>query len=255
MGGMAWTEEEDHLLRKCIDQYGEGKWHRVPFLAGLNRCRKSCRLRWLNYLRPNINRGSFAKEEVDLIIKLHKLLGNRWSLIAGRLPGRTANDVKNYWNCHLSKRLPSSSSSSADEPPDHAELQISAAAVPVSAAEIIRPYPINISAATMPLSPTSSNYGGQIQPAGFQEELSSSSSTSPPPPPPMLFIEEPEVGEIGNCCYHVEEVDRGFDAAAGEGMLELPPAGFGFEPVSCGGKWDWDELIRDMDLWADDQSL
>ncbi|XP_019465222.1 PREDICTED: transcription factor MYB114-like isoform X2 [Lupinus angustifolius] len=105
MGGVAWTEEEDHMLKKCIEQYGEGKWHRVPLLAGLNRCRKSCRLRWLNYLRPNIKRGSFAEEEVEMIIKLHRLLGNRWSLIAGRLPGRTANDVKNYWNCHLSKKL------------------------------------------------------------------------------------------------------------------------------------------------------
>ncbi|MQL41443.1 hypothetical protein EI012_26405, partial [Escherichia coli] len=58
-----------------------------------------------NYLRPNIKRGNFAEEEVEMIVKLHKLLGNRWSLIAGRLPGRTANDVKNYWNCHLSKKL------------------------------------------------------------------------------------------------------------------------------------------------------
>ncbi|KAI4370218.1 hypothetical protein MLD38_018588 [Melastoma candidum] len=105
MGGVAWTEEEDDLLKRCIEQYGEGKWHRVPLLAGLNRCRKSCRLRWLNYLRPNIRRGTFTDEEVDLIIKLHKLVGNRWSLIAGRLPGRTANDVKNFWNCHLSKKL------------------------------------------------------------------------------------------------------------------------------------------------------
>nr|QST87262.1 transcription factor MYB113 [Abelmoschus esculentus] len=105
MGGVAWTEEEDQLLKKCIERYGEGKWHRVPLLAGLNRCRKSCRLRWLNYLRPNIKRGCFAEDEVQLIIKLHKLLGNKWSLIAGRLPGRTANDVKNYWNCHLSKKL------------------------------------------------------------------------------------------------------------------------------------------------------
>uniref|UniRef100_A0A5B7CEL9 Putative R2R3 MYB transcription factor splice variant 1 n=1 Tax=Davidia involucrata TaxID=16924 RepID=A0A5B7CEL9_DAVIN len=94
----AWTEEEDILLRKCIEKYGEGKWHQVPPRAGLNRCRKSCRLRWLNYLRPNIKRGGFTSDEADLIIKLHKLLGNRWSLIAGRLPERTANDVKNYWN-------------------------------------------------------------------------------------------------------------------------------------------------------------
>ncbi|XP_059296599.1 transcription factor MYB1-like [Lycium ferocissimum] len=101
----AWTKEEDSLLRKCVETYGEGKWHKVPIRAGLNRCRKSCRLRWLNYLRPNIKRGDFSSDEVDLILRLHKLLGNRWSLIAGRLPGRTANDVKNYWNTHFQRKL------------------------------------------------------------------------------------------------------------------------------------------------------
>ncbi|KAF8026865.1 hypothetical protein BT93_F3377 [Corymbia citriodora subsp. variegata] len=101
----AWTEEEDVLLKKCVEKYGEGNWHQVPHRAGLNRCRKSCRLRWLNYLKPNIKRGAFQEDEVDMIIRLHKLLGNRWSLIAGRLPGRTANDVKNYWNTHLAKRV------------------------------------------------------------------------------------------------------------------------------------------------------
>ncbi|XP_011073629.1 transcription factor MYB114 [Sesamum indicum] len=98
-----WIPEEDTLLKKCIEKYGEGKWHLVPMRAGLSRCRKSCRLRWLNYLKPNIKRGQFAKDEVDLIIRLHKLLGNRWSLIAGRLPGRTANDVKNFWNSQIEK--------------------------------------------------------------------------------------------------------------------------------------------------------
>ncbi|XP_058072201.1 transcription factor MYB114-like [Magnolia sinica] len=101
----SWTEEEDLLLKRCVEKYGEGKWRHVPARAGLNRCRKSCRLRWLNYLRPNIKRGDFAVDEVDLIIRLHKLLGNRWSLIAGRIPGRTANDIKNFWNSHLSKKL------------------------------------------------------------------------------------------------------------------------------------------------------
>ncbi|CAM8900649.1 unnamed protein product [Rhodiola kirilowii] len=100
-----WTEQEDALLRHCIETtHGEGKWHQVPLKAGLNRCRKSCRLRWMNYLKPNIKRGEFSMDEDDLIIRLHKLLGNRWSLIAGRVPGRTANDVKNHWNTHLRKK-------------------------------------------------------------------------------------------------------------------------------------------------------
>ncbi|KAI4307640.1 hypothetical protein L6164_030807 [Bauhinia variegata] len=101
----AWTVEEDNLLRSCIQKYGEGKWHLVPQRAGLNRCRKSCRLRWLNYLSPNIKRGCFTEDEVDMIIRFHSLLGNRWSLIAGRLPGRTANNVKNYWNTNLRHRI------------------------------------------------------------------------------------------------------------------------------------------------------
>ncbi|XP_051117329.1 transcription factor MYB75-like [Andrographis paniculata] len=102
----SWTAEEDCLLRNCINTYGEGKWYLVPQRAGLNRCRKSCRLRWLNYLKPDIKRGEFSKDEVDLLIRLHKLLGNRWSLIAGRIPGRTANDVKNFWNSHAVNKLP-----------------------------------------------------------------------------------------------------------------------------------------------------
>ncbi|KAH9321064.1 hypothetical protein KI387_015703, partial [Taxus chinensis] len=70
----------------------------------LKRCGKSCRLRWLNYLRPDIKRGNISPDEDELIIKMHRLLGNRWSLIAGRLPGRTDNEIKNYWSTILSKR-------------------------------------------------------------------------------------------------------------------------------------------------------
>nr|WHL30745.1 MYB transcription factor [Hippeastrum hybrid cultivar] len=100
----AWSKEEDELLRRCIEKYGEGKWNLIPQRAGIKRCRKSCRLRWLNYLSPAIHRGKFNEDEIDLIVRLHKLLGNRWSLIAGRIPGRTANDIKNFWNSHLSKK-------------------------------------------------------------------------------------------------------------------------------------------------------
>ncbi|KAK7846646.1 transcription factor myb113 [Quercus suber] len=73
----AWIEEEDIRLKQCIEKDGEGKWHLVLVSVGLNRCRKSCRLRWLNYLKPNIKRGNFAADEVDLMLKLHKLLGDR----------------------------------------------------------------------------------------------------------------------------------------------------------------------------------
>ncbi|XP_008220563.1 PREDICTED: transcription factor WER-like [Prunus mume] len=101
-----WTAQEDKLLADYIRAHGEGKWSSVPKQAGLKRCGKSCRLRWLNYLRPNIKRGNITQDEEDLIIRLHKLLGNRWSLIAGRIPGRTDNEIKNYWNTNLCKEPP-----------------------------------------------------------------------------------------------------------------------------------------------------
>ncbi|KAG1334465.1 Myb-related protein [Cocos nucifera] len=75
------------------------------FETGLLRCSKSCRLRWTNYLRPGIKRGNFTDQEEKLIIHLQALLGNRWAAIASYLPERTDNDIKNYWNTHLKKKL------------------------------------------------------------------------------------------------------------------------------------------------------
>ncbi|PIN04853.1 Transcription factor, Myb superfamily [Handroanthus impetiginosus] len=101
----AWTKEEDDRLIAYIRAHGEGCWRSLPKAAGLLRCGKSCRLRWINYLRPDLKRGNFTEEEDELIIKLHSLLGNKWSLIAGRLPGRTDNEIKNYWNTHIRRKL------------------------------------------------------------------------------------------------------------------------------------------------------
>ncbi|XP_043693233.1 transcription factor MYB1-like [Telopea speciosissima] len=100
-----WSAYEDQILSDYIKTHGEGRWNHLPNKAGLNRSGKSCRLRWLNYLRPGIKRGNISPEEEELIIRLHKLLGNRWSLIAGRLPGRTDNEIKNYWNTILGKKV------------------------------------------------------------------------------------------------------------------------------------------------------
>ncbi|CAN8256224.1 unnamed protein product [Cochlearia groenlandica] len=100
-----WTPEEDQKLLAYIEEHGHGSWRSLPEKAGLHRCGKSCRLRWTNYLRPDIKRGKFNLQEEQTIIQLHALLGNRWSAIATHLPKRTDNEIKNYWNTHLKKRL------------------------------------------------------------------------------------------------------------------------------------------------------
>ncbi|KAK3030931.1 hypothetical protein RJ639_036669 [Escallonia herrerae] len=95
----AWTVEEDRKLAEAIETHGAKKWKTIAAKAGLNRNGKSCRLRWLNYLRPNIKRGNISDQEEDLILRLHKLLGNRL-----RFRYLTIL-VKNYWNSHLSKKI------------------------------------------------------------------------------------------------------------------------------------------------------
>ncbi|GAB2300624.1 hypothetical protein Dimus_034658 [Dionaea muscipula] len=101
-----WSTEEDAKLKEYIEKYGTASnWIALPQKAGLKRCGKSCRLRWLNYLRPNIKHGEFSDEEDRIICSLFANIGSRWSIIAGQLPGRTDNDIKNYWNTKLKKKL------------------------------------------------------------------------------------------------------------------------------------------------------
>ncbi|CAI0555537.1 unnamed protein product [Linum tenue] len=103
-----WSPAEDLRLMTFIQKYGHENWRSLPKQAGLSRCGKSCRLRWINYLRPDVKRGNFTPEEEDSIIRLHRELGNKWSKIASHLPGRTDNEIKNVWNTHLKKRVSSS---------------------------------------------------------------------------------------------------------------------------------------------------
>ncbi|MQL79119.1 hypothetical protein Taro_011557 [Colocasia esculenta] len=98
-----WSVEEDLVLVNFIAVHGEGRWNSLARSAGLKRSGKSCRLRWLNYLRPDVRRGNFTPEEQLFILELHSRWGNRWSKIAQHLPGRTDNEIKNYWRTRVQK--------------------------------------------------------------------------------------------------------------------------------------------------------
>ncbi|CAL5406413.1 unnamed protein product [Camellia sinensis] len=156
-----WTAEEDRKLKAYITRYGCWNWRQLPKFAGLSRCGKSCRLRWMNYLRPNIKRGNFSKEEEDLIINLHESLGNRWSAIAAQLPGRTDNEIKNHWHTYLKK--------------------CTRQQIPISQAQ--KPRSNDRSKSKKTGQKTSKFKISSVSPSTHQ--IFESSQFSPPPPPPL----------------------------------------------------------------------
>ncbi|KAK8955668.1 Myb-related protein MYBAS1 [Platanthera guangdongensis] len=106
-----WTEQEDAQLICYVRLFGERRWDFIAKVSGLKRTGKSCRLRWLNYLHPSLKHGRMTPEEELLILDLHSRWGNRWSRIAHMLPGRTDNEIKNYWRTRMRKKAQERSNS------------------------------------------------------------------------------------------------------------------------------------------------
>ncbi|XP_073159448.1 myb-related protein 330-like [Henckelia pumila] len=201
----AWTKEEDQRLINYIRAHGEGCWRSLPKSAGLLRCGKSCRLRWINYLRPDLKRGNFSDEEDDIIIKLHSLLGNKWSLIAGRLPGRTDNEIKNYWNTHIKRKL----MGSGIDPQTHRPLNSAATTTTTSAAastclDFRNSVPINEPVEKMVYKPATDDSSSVDD---TRCNSSTTEETQPPPPLPLRREEASAAAAAAAAAAAVDAVD------------------------------------------------
>ncbi|KAJ8638540.1 hypothetical protein MRB53_012807 [Persea americana] len=186
-----WSPEEDTTLRNYVGKHGTGgNWIALPHKAGLKRCGKSCRLRWLNYLRPDIKHGGFTEEEDNIICTLYQNIGSRWSVIASHLPGRTDNDVKNYWNTKLKKKH-SAAISNFTANTNHIQLSTSTSPVSVIKSENHGNCFLNsVSGSSTSLSSTG---------VGFESKMDSLRLYSDPIQFPLPGLKEtPEFGVISN---------------------------------------------------------
>ncbi|KAL6324254.1 hypothetical protein AAG906_006527 [Vitis piasezkii] len=185
-----WSPEEDEKLLMHITKYGHGCWSSVPKLAGLQRCGKSCRLRWINYLRPDLKRGAFSQQEESLIIELHAVLGNRWSQIAAQLPGRTDNEIKNLWNSCIKKKL----RQKGIDPNTHkplVEAENGQDKLPNSDKSNEKANELNLVEAEnlKPLSTAAEQYPVEVSPSSKINSSSNGNNLTPPQPTQEFFLD------------------------------------------------------------------
>lgn len=100
-----WTKEEDDVIRSCVES-GNAIWSEIAKLLP-GRIGEQIKDRWANKLDPEAKRGAWTQDEMRILIQAQKELGNKWSEIAKRIPGRSENSVKNRWYNQKTVSVPS----------------------------------------------------------------------------------------------------------------------------------------------------
>ena len=117
-----WSQQEDEMLISAVSQLGPKKWTDIAKFVP-TRTSKQCRERWENRLKPGIRRDLFEPWEDQIIIQTQREIGNRWSLIAKKLPGRSSSAVKNRWYSGLRNQVSNGQNSGIGQAAFNGDLQ------------------------------------------------------------------------------------------------------------------------------------
>uniref|UniRef100_A0A0E0IUR8 Uncharacterized protein n=1 Tax=Oryza nivara TaxID=4536 RepID=A0A0E0IUR8_ORYNI len=219
-----WSKEEDDLIKNHMEKYGIGRsWQALSDALGLQRCGRSCRSRWLNYLRPGLKHGDFSPAEERIICKMYSKKGSSWSAIAAQLPGRTDLAVKNYWNSTLKKRFPAAAAarstaaarrrhrpaaSATTSSDDDDDVDVDDATPPGLALVVYSDGSTAAAAAAGELAPYSISSPAATADAAEEEEPIAAVPIStcilalpPPPPPPPPPPSDATGGEVSIPCF------------------------------------------------------
>ena len=98
-----WSHQEDAHLVALVHLHGAQNWVKISGLLG-TRSPKQCRERYHQNLKPTLNHSPISPEEGEIIERLVQDMGKRWAEISRRLPGRSDNAVKNWWNGGMNRR-------------------------------------------------------------------------------------------------------------------------------------------------------